>query len=1292
MFWQFWIDVGGTFTDCIGVSTDGTPRRIKVLSSGVTKGTVAAVLSQEGSQLVFETSASEVPKDFWRGYRLRVLAKNGEPLCSGSIVQFDDESHRFVAKIERSHKIVGGMVYELTAEEPAPILAMRLLLGLPLQAEFPRVEVRLGTTRGTNALLTRTGARTALVTTAGFGDALSIGYQHRPRLFELDIRKPLPLYERVIEIDERMSHDGGVILRLREENVRAQLCPLIDAGIESLAICLLHANRWPDHEARIAEIARALPFRNVSVSHEVSPLIKLVSRGQTTVLDAYLNPILNDYVKRIRRHLGDQSRLQLMTSTGGLVQADLFSGKDSLLSGPAGGVVGFARTAERAGFTQAIGFDMGGTSTDVSRFDGAFELEHESEKAGVQILAPQLAIETVAAGGGSICHFDGTRLQVGPQSASSDPGPACYGNGGPLAITDINLFLGRLRADRFPWRLNEAAVDQRLQEVVDAVAKATGQRRSKTEIAEGFLKVANLSMANTIRSISVARGYDVRDYTLCAFGGAASQHACAVADELKIKSVLVHPLASVLSAYGVGLATVERHRAIGVYRRLSPKVLDELHSRVKSLEVEARREVEQQSIPSETIRIERSIELRYLGTEASIELPYQDVESLETKFNQSHLRTFGYVQQRDLEIVALRVRAIGGGSKVIGFESRPADLHRDGSVDSSTMIERGESVSVQLLDREQLQEDESVLGPALIYEELSTIVVASHWQATLLRDGQILLESRVEKRESGSPQEPKAEINDQGASFERGTDQLSHDTADPILLEVFNKHFQSIATEMGETLRKTAVSVNVKERLDYSCALFSATGDLVVNAPHIPVHLGAMSETVKSLLARESSIRAGDIFVTNDPFAGGSHLPDVTVVTPVFDASGHELIFFTASRAHHAEIGGKSPGSMPPDSTCLAEEGVLLSNVRVASGAGEHFDDLERKLKSAPYPSRSPRENIAEIRAQMAANQKGANSLLELVERYSLRMVQQYMEHIQEAATQLVRQAIFKLGNGTRQWLDFMDDGSRIQVELQISNGSLQIDFAGSSDVHPGNLNANRSIVNAAVLYALRCLVDKDVPLNQGLLQAIQLNVPSGILNPPIGENAFDSPAVVGGNVETSQRIVDVLIGALDLAAASQGTMNNLLFGDESFGYYETICGGAGATRKGPGADAVHTHMTNTRLTDPEVLESRFPVRLRRFAIRRGSGGTGQFDGGDGVVRELEFLRPLQVTTLCQRRGEFPPFGMHGGRAGMIGENRLIRGGISEMLPGQATLRVEAGDRIIIETPGGGGWGQKGSE
>ena len=1283
--WQFWIDVGGTFTDCLAIDPLGEQHQTKVLSSGLFKGR-ASFDAAEPDCLVVETGAGE---RFWVGAILRILDLDGNARHESKVTAYDSTTGR--AKLDSDPPGMGTTTpanmgsFELDHGIPAPILAIRRILQLDPSITLPPCQVHLGTTRGTNALLTRSGARTGFVTTRGFGDLLLIGDQARPHLFELTIRKPKPLFETAVEIDERILADGTVEVAPSMPAVREKLLALKSSGIESVAICLIHGFRFPHHEQLVGKIARELGFNDVRLSSDVAPLIKILARGETTVLDAYLNPVLGDYLDQIQRLLPPESNLQLMTSAGGLIDRDQFSGKDSVLSGPAGGIVGAARVAEQAGFGRALTFDMGGTSSDVGRYDGEIELEFETRKSDVRIMTPMVAIETVAAGGGSVCWFDGTKLMVGPQSAASDPGPACYGRGGPLAVTDINLFLGRIVKNRFPFPLDERAVEQRIQEICDDMLQA-GFRMTLRELAHGFLAIANQNMASAIRSVSIARGYDPKAYLLVAFGGAGPQHCCAVADSIGIEKILDHPNGSILSAVGIRLADQTASRARSVLSPLNLSSMSDVARRWCEMEAEIK-----DQLGTQELQFTRSLDLRYAGTEAcqtihaaSEDVSLKSVAEFETSFSTAHQRLFGFITERELEIVAARVEGRRAGNRLaptqeIDKRSFPT-ANRQQPVWRWVDDQKGlDDPLTNVFDREDLQPGDRISGPALVAGELSTTAIDVGWEASMLADGQLLLQ-----RVSSVP--TAKQFNEMhGKSV----------GPDPVQLEIFNNHFSTIARQMGISLQMTSMSVNVKERLDFSCAIFTSAGDLVVNAPHIPVHLGAMSETVRAITRLNEKVSPGDVFVTNDPFAGGSHLPDVTVVTPVFSSTGTDLIFWVASRSHHSEIGGISPGSMPANATNLAQEGVLIRNFKLIDGrlGIERFQALQTLLTSPPYPSRSPLENVADIRAQVAANRTGQSDLLSLVDQYSQEVVLAYTDHIQAAAERKIRMAIAALNDGAYSFEDSMDNGATIRVAIEKRNDELTIDFAGTDPVLKGNLNANPAIVSSAVIYVLRCLIDEDIPLNEGVMKPVTVRLPECFLNPVSYDDPAQSPAVVGGNVETSQRIVDVLLGAMQqatpngLAAASQGTMNNWLMGDSTFGYYETIGGGSGATPNGDGSDAVHTHMTNTRLTDPEVLESRYPVVLREFSIRAGSGGRGLHRGGDGMVRDVEFLNPLTVSLLTNRRTS-GPYGIEGGEDGTPGVNQLIHAdGRQESLPGSCEIQVKPGSRLRIETPGGGGVG-----
>ena len=1311
--WQFWIDVGGTFTDCLGRRPDGEVVSHKLLSTSVYKGRVGVGSSDA---CIVDAGQCGHPPGFFEGFDFTLVEGAGASPRAGGvrIVAYDRDQGRLTPARPLATAPRVGSSYELRCGHEAPVVGIRWLMGLRLGEPIGRVGVRLGTTRGTNALLEHKVAPTALVTTAGFGNLLEIGYQTRPRLFDLHIRKPIPLYRRVVEVGERIDAAGHVLRRLDVDRVRSDLEAAREAGIEAVAVCLMNSYRNPAHELEVERVAREVGFLHVSVSSRLSPLRRIIPRAETAVVDACLTPVLRAYLESIQSALPEAS-IQLLTSAGALVGVDDFAAKDSVLSGPAGGVVGYAQVAGAAGFDRAIGFDMGGTSTDVSRFDGAFERRHEmhvedrATGGTVRIVGDMLAIETVAAGGGSLCGFDGVKPIVGPDSAGADPGPACYGRGGPLCLTDANVHLGRVPAERFPFPLDRAAARRRLDERIAEIESATGRRYTRDELAAGYLEIANAHMAAAIRRISVQRGYDVRAYTLVAFGGAGGQHACAIARRLGIRTVLLHPLAGVLSAYGAGVADVRRFAARDVARLLDEWVPGAMIKTFDDMEAGLRRD------PSVTNRgrpeILRMLDLVYFGQDAAITVGEPADGNWGSAFERMHQTLYGFAYPgRPIQVCAARVESVvRSPTPSIRRSSAHSDVagrRRDRSIRAYFAGGRCRAV---VRDRADLLPGDRVEGPAIILELTSTIVIEPGWSGELREGGDLILRD-------GGAQGTEAWAGrvalEKRGSTARGAAAASS-VPDPVTLELFNSQFAAIAEHMGATLERTASSTNVRERLDFSCAIYDAGGGLVANAPHIPVHLGAMGECIRCLIADVESetegrpMRPGDVFVTNDPYRGGSHLPDVTVITPVFDEAGGSVLFFAASRAHHAEIGGVAPGSMPAESRSLADEGVVIRRLRLspdAAAAGHAdggtiagMDSLRRLLASGPHPSREVERNLADVQAQMAANRHGVEMLTAMTQQYGLETVHAYMGHIQRAAEAKMRSALGRLADGDYEFTDRLDDGTSISVRVTIDADEAIVDFAGTGGVHAGNLNATPAIVASCVLYCFRCLIEDDIPLNAGVLAPIRIIIPEAcLLNPPSGDDPGRCPAVAGGNVETSQRIVDVVFGALGVVAAGQGTMNNVVFGNETFGYYETIGGGAGAGPDFDGADAVHVHMTNTRLTDPEVLEARYPVRLRRFAVRRGSGGDGRRRGGDGIVREIEFLEPLDVSIVTQRR-VVPPYGLQGGGPGVTGRNRLVRAGDARSagttvveLPSACGFRADRGDILLIETPGGGGFGRAG--
>ncbi len=1184
--------------------------------------------------------------------------------------------------------------HKLLSENPelyndAAIQGIRDLIEIKAGEAIPPgviLTVRMGTTVATNALLERKGERTLLAITEGFRDALRIGNQTRPRLFDREIILPELLYEQVIEIDERVSASGEVLKPLVLDSLRPKLQSVFNSGIRAIAIVCLHAYRYPAHEQGVAALAREIGFTQISTSHETTPLIKLIGRGDTTVVDAYLSPILRRYVERISAALGD-SRVLFMQSNGGLTAAEQFCGKDAILSGPAGGVVGAALGAKEAGFDQIITFDMGGTSTDVAHYAGEYERTSETQVAGIQMRAPMMKIHTVAAGGGSICSFDGSRFRVGPDSAGALPGPACYRRGGPLTITDCHLMLGRLQADFFP-RLFGPKQDQSLDADIVREAFASLSERIKSEglfdyslieIAEGFLNIATQNMANAIKKISVQQGHDVTSYTLCAFGGAGGQLACKVADLLGMKTVFIHRFAGLLSAYGIGQADQRLLRSISIEQALHEDLMPRLSETFSELAQEGRAEMAQQGIDPDRITFTKKIALKAQGTDTALSVDFASIPEMSRAFEMRYHKRFGFtmpslaliVETLSLEVIG-QVEVLG---QVAAIEQtkvlRPSlsDGPLTSDEEQAQSFQRPQRIVKAYFDgkyshtpvykRALLRPSHPVIGPAIICDPNSTTIVEADWSAQATQEGGLILER----------------IRPLPKHYAIGT------ACDPVMLEVFNNLFMSIAEQMGHTLRLTASSVNIKERRDFSCALFDQEGGLVANAPHMPVHLGSMSESVRAVIKNnQGKIRPGDVYALNDPYNGGTHLPDVTVITPVFDKN--QILFFIGSRGHHADIGGATPGSMPSNSRNLEEEGVLLKNFKLVNGGNFDENGIRSLLTQAHHPARNPDQNIADLRAQIAANQKGVHELKKMVDTFGLETVRAYMQHVQANAEEAVRRVIGVLKNGNFSYA--LDNGSVIKVSITIDNekrGAL-IDFSGTSPQQTNNFNAPKSVTRAAVLYVFRCLVDDDIPLNEGCLKPIEIRIPEGSMLDPLAP-----AAVVAGNVETSQVITDALFGALGVMAAAQGTMNNLTFGNADYQYYETLCGGTGAGPDFNGASAVHSHMTNSRLTDPEVLELRFPIVLNRFEIRENSGGAGQYKGGDGVRREIEFLEAMTLSLLSNRR-EVPPFGLKGGESGAVGQHWIERpDGSMVPLWGADKIEVDQGDIFVIETPGGGGFG-----
>ncbi|QPP07725.1 5-oxoprolinase [Streptomyces bathyalis] len=1185
------------------------------------------------------------------------------------------------------------LTHKLLSENPdryddAAVAGIRTLLGGEEGASVPggRVEaVRMGTTVATNALLERKGERTALIITRGFGDALRIGYQNRPRIFDRAITLPRALYERVIEVDERITADGTVLRAPDLDALAPELRRAYDDGIRAVAVVCLHSHLHPAHERAVGELAARTGFPQVSLSSEVSPLMKLVPRGDTAVVDAYLSPVLRRYVD----HVADEMRgvrLMFMQSNGGLAEAGHFRGKDAILSGPAGGIVGMARMSRLAGYDEVIGFDMGGTSTDVSHYAGDYERVFSTQVGGVRLQAPMLDIHTVAAGGGSVLHFDGSRYRVGPDSAGAHPGPASYRGGGPLTVTDANVMLGRVQPAYFPHvfgpegdqSLDRETVRQRFAGLAEDIHARTGDSRSPEQVAEGFLDIAVANIGSAIKRISIQKGHDVTRYALTTFGGAGAQHACAVADSLGIRTVLVPPMAGVLSALGMGLADTTAMREQSVELTLEERHMERIRDEAADLEEAARAELRDQDVRDEHVRVVRRAQLRYDGTDTTVPVELTERAAMTEEFEASHRAMYSFLLDRPIVVEAVAVEAVG-----VTEEPGPGDPGEpDGRADDGIggpggsevpaggtvrLCSGGEWRDVPLHRRGSLRTGDRVTGPAIITEANATTVVDADWSASMMPTGHLLVERVAAPTEADVTAE-----------------------ADPVLLEIFNNLFMSIAEQTGARLESTAQSVNIKERLDFSCALFDPEGNLVANAPHIPVHLGSMGTTVQEVIRRRAgTMKPGEAYAVNDPYNGGTHLPDVTVVTPAFedpagceDPAGARILFFVASRGHHAEIGGLTPGSMPADSREIREEGVLFDNWLLVEDGRLREEETRRLLTEAPYPSRNPDTNLADLRAQIAANRKGVEEVAQMIGHFGLDVVQAYMRHVQDNAEEAVRKVIDALEDGEYRYET--DSGSVISVRVSVDreHRSATVDFTGTSAQLASNLNAPTSVVTAAILYVFRTLVADDIPLNDGCLRPLRIIIPPGSMLAPV-----HPAAVVAGNVETSQAITGALYAAMGVQAEGSGTMNNVTFGNERHQYYETVASGSGAGDGFDGASVVQTHMTNSRLTDPEVLEWQLPVLVEEFAVRHGSGGAGRRRGGDGAVRRIRFREAMTVSTLSGHR-RVPPYGMAGGGTGALGSNRVERADGSSLVMGACdSAEVDAGDVLVVETPGGGGYG-----
>lgn len=1241
--WNIWVDTGGTFTDCLAIDPHQHMHRLKVLSSGVLRGRVLTQLSP--TQLRLEL-IWPVATDIYTGYKLDILDQKKARFEVRAV----DTATGLVTLTEPLPVKVVDCTVEIHTAEEVPVFAARLLTQTQVGKKFPAIDMKLGSTRGTNAILERKGARTALLVTGGFKDLLLIGNQQRPDLFALHIEKQLPLYSEVLEVPERVEASGTVLNGLSSEAIEKIVSWLRKKKIESVAIALLNSYRNPVHEQLLKAKLVEAGFPFVSASHELSGQIKILPRAETAVANAYLAPIIHRYLSNIEQGL-QRASLKVMSSAGSLIDIRSYHPKDSLLSGPAGGVVGAAITAQLSGFSKIIAFDMGGTSTDVSLYNNRFDYRYESQVGSFKILSPSLAIETIAAGGGSICSFDGFRFTVGPESAGANPGPACYRAGGPLTITDVNLLLGRIDAHQFAIPLSVQKSEDALSELLKRVKKQTRRNYSRVDVLRSLLQIANEKMAEAIKKVSTQIGHNPAEFALLSFGGAGGQHACALASLLGMNQLVVPYDAGLLSAYGIGHARVERFSEElvlaplhEVYPDLSVRV-HELFSKGKNALV-AEGYSPSQVIPDKTLAF-----LRFRGQESVIEVPFSPGQSLEqivATFRKQYEAVYGHwLAHRGIELESLRVIAC-----VPQAVQKPSQQKINAYKPPALKKANGFSI----YRWEHLQAGATIAGPALVVSGNSTTVVDIGWEFLLDVNNNAIITYAGKSTRSG-----------------RHTREAE--------LELFTNRFTAVAREMGALLQRTSFSVNVKERLDFSCAVLDAGGYLVVNAPHIPVHLGSMGVCVREVLKR-IEIKEGDVVITNHPAYGGSHLPDVTLIKAVFNKK--ERIGFVANRAHHAEIGGKKPGSMPADATTLAEEGVIISPMYLVHRGRPQWQAIEKLFNGAKFPTRLWEENQADLNGALAAVHYGDKALRELCVRHGVREVKEFMRLLRAHASKLLQQKLALLPARVFKAIEKLDDGAVLKVSIQRQRGRLQVDFSGSSAIHPGNLNATKAIVQSVVLYVLRLLVNQPVPMNEGMMDRVKLVLPHGLLNPDFQKSM---PAVVGGNTEVSQRLTDTLLKALDLAACSQGTMNNFLFGNTKFGYYETICGGTGAGRGFHGASAVHQHMTNTRITDPELLEHRYPVRLEKFEVRKNSGGRGKWKGGDGVVRSFFFTAELEVNILSQHRVE-KPYGLKGGGPGKPGQQRIIRkNGSTQRLKGMDSATVQPGDFLIIETPGGGGFG-----
>jgi 5-oxoprolinase (ATP-hydrolysing) len=1251
-FYEIYIDTGGTFTDVLAFDMQNRMVRLKILSKGSLRG---KIISRQAERTYLIEENWHLEKDILQGFAFNLLSE-AEKIYR--VLAFDPR--RKLLTLDQSLESDDSLLnfpFEISSGEDAPVLATRVITQTPVDEEFPPVKMRLGTTKGTNALLESKGAKSVLFTTKGFGDLLKIGTQQRPDIFSLDIPPRQVLPRRIIEIEERIAADGTVLTKLNPNNYKKIIQQLKAEGYTSAAVAFLHSWTNQKHEIHFRQLLEESGFQYISISSALSPLIKLLERTQTTTVNAYLNPVIKRYLAGIMKHTGQE--LLVMNSAGGLVTADQFYPKDSLLSGPAGGVVGAVNVGKQCGHEKLITFDMGGTSTDVSLYSGQFDYQYEVTFGNARVFSPAIAIETVAAGGGSICAFDGFKMTVGPESAGAYPGPACYGAGGPLTLTDINLLSGRLDIRSFGIPVDMEAADKRLGELMEQMEMKTGERPKKEKILAGFLSIANEIMAGAIRKISVSKGFNPADYALLAFGGAGGLHACAIAGILGMGQIIVPADAGILSAAGIGQARVEKRSEKQLLLDFET-VKEEIDHYFEKLSRQLF-----SSVQTDEFEIsQRKLFLRFKGQDSSLAVDWMgDSQVTLQSFREEYEKLFGHwIENCPIEIESIRVsiqskekyRNEKSGSQLVKSKAKVHHF-QNGHTGSAGW----EDMPVYL--KTDLQAGNYFTGPALVTDDKSTTFLEKQWQAKVDRFGNLILKKGV--RQTETTQEKQFETQ----------------------LELFTNRFKMLAENMGAVLQRTALSVNIKERMDFSCALLDNKGYLVANAPHIPVHLGGLGICVREIL-KDFTFSPGDTIITNHPAYGGSHLPDVTLITPVFNKKG-KLLAFVVNRAHHAEIGGIAPGSMPPSATRLSEEGVVIAPTYLVKQGKVLWQEMEHLFSSGKYPSRSVSENMADLKAALVANINGQNAFLQMLSDYGEEEVLKYMEALREMAANKMRHVLSGFPDGEYKAEEKLDDGSLIRTTIIIRGDKIHFDFSGSSPVHSGNMNANLAIVNSVIIYVMRLLLNEDIPLNDGLMKPVSIHLPTGLLNPVFSDNPDECPAVVGGNVEISQRLTDTLLKAFGIAACSQGTMNNVLFGNRQFGYYETVAGGVGATRNSDGASGVHQHMTNTRITDPEILEHRYPIRLKRFAIRQGSGGKGKHKGGDGLIREYEFLDDMELSILSQHR-KSAPYGMNGGEQGKTGDQWLITAsGVKRHLDGITQLKVHKNDIFLLKTPGGGGFG-----